>query len=111
MPSLTWMLVSRMSPRRIFGPERSCMMVSGIPVSSSTFLMSSMMRMKFLAEPWEKFSRKMRTPASARARILSLVLEAGPMVATILVLLIAGNLAFVGDGRSLGIPPVCALCG
>ena len=88
MPLVTSMLFSRMSPRRILGPERSCMMVSGMQSSFSTERMLSMMPTKSWALPWEKLRRNTLTPAWARSWIFSLVLEAGPMVATIFVLFI-----------------------
>ncbi|WP_297826648.1 hypothetical protein [uncultured Desulfovibrio sp.] len=40
------------------------------------------------APPWEKLSRNTLTPASASALSFSLLLEAGPMVATIFVLMV-----------------------
>ena len=46
-----------------------------------------MMLMKSEAPPWEKLSRNTLTPASASALSFSLLLEAGPMVATIFVLM------------------------
>ena len=87
MPLLTWMVFSGTTPKRILGPERSCMMVMGRPSSFSTSRMYLMMLTKSEAPPWEKLSRNTLTPASASALSFSLLLEAGPMVATIFVLM------------------------
>ena len=64
MPLVTWMVFSCTTPRRILGPDRSCMMVMGLSSSFSTSRISLMIRTKSAAEPWEKFRRKTLTPAS-----------------------------------------------
>ena len=119
MPLVTVMLVSGSTPRRILGPERSCIMVMGRPSSASTSRMHLIIVTKSAAPPCEKLRRNTLTPASANSRSFSLLLEAGPIVATIFVLISVPlaetdgamaqviNRQFRLEANSLGFPAYC----
>src|ERR1700694_1060142 len=80
LPSLNW-------PTRILGPCRSAMMPTARPTLRQISRTSSARRMWSSAVPCEKFRRTTSTPARNMRSSVAASLEAGPRVATILVLL------------------------
>ena len=73
-------------PTRILGPGRSAMMATRCPVARSAARMRAIRSACPLKSPWEKLSRATFIPARIRRSSISGDSEAGPMVATILVL-------------------------
>ena len=76
-------------PILIFGPCRSCMMVTGVFNSSEIFLSKVMTAAWSSCFPCEKFKRATSIPAFINSLIFSGELLAGPMVAIIFVLRMA----------------------
>src|SRR4249920_2608645 len=86
-PGVSMTLPSRNLPTRIFGPCRSTMMPTARSTLRQVSRTSSARRMWSSAVPWEKFRRTTSTPARNIRSSTAASLEAGPSVATILVLL------------------------
>src|SRR5262249_2251417 len=74
-------------PMRIFGPGRSAMMATARPADCAAARMFWMFRSCAANSPWEKFSRATFIPARIMRPSTSGDSDAGPMVATIRVLL------------------------
>ncbi len=74
------------TPQRSLGPCRSARIAIGRPTSSSTCRIRSWRRAMSAWVPWLMLSRNTSAPARNSARIISIVSEAGPRVATILTL-------------------------
>ena len=94
---------SARSPIRILGPGRSAMMARRLPVFRAACRRLAMTRPWVSKEPWEKFKRATFMPARSICSMTSGESEAGPMVQTILVLLVGSviwNLLSLFVGRS-----------
>lgn len=73
-------------PMRIFGPERSAMMASRLPVAWEAARRSPITWRWLSKEPWEKLSRATFIPAISISSMTFRLEEAGPMVQMIFVL-------------------------
>ena len=85
-PASNWIGSGSILPTRILGPGRSAMMTTRRPVTCSAARMRAMRSAWPAKSPCEKLSRAMFSPARMRRSSISGDSEAGPMVATILVL-------------------------
>src|SRR5262245_42990154 len=74
-------------PIRIFGPDKSAMMATGWSRALATVRMFSMFDRWWSKSPYEKFRRATFIPARIIRSRTAGELDAGPIVATILVLL------------------------
>ena len=85
-PGRNWIGSGSILPTRILGPGRSAMMATRRPVAFSAARMRAMRSAWPVKSPCEKLSRATFSPARMRRSSISGESEAGPMVATILVL-------------------------
>src|SRR5699024_9065792 len=92
-------------PIRILGPGRSWRVVMGVlwTISSSRIIL--MRSTKEELSPWEKLRRKIRTPAAISLERTSRLLDAGPMVARILVFIKESFCAGLSEQKGTGRPP------
>src|SRR5881394_1108927 len=84
---------------RIFGPDKSAMMATGRPAAFDAARMFSMFCRCAENSPCEKFRRATFMPARSICSRTGGALDAGPIVATILVLL-GGSIRSFGSGTS-----------
>ena len=85
-PGSSWIGSGSILPMRIFGPGRSAMIATRRPVACAAARMRAMCSAWPAKSPCEKFNRAMFSPARMRRSSISGDSEAGPIVATILVL-------------------------
>ncbi len=81
------------SPKRTFGPHKSCRIATGRPTRAAIARTASMRRRWSEWEPWEKLIRATSRPARTKASNRSRSSTAGPSVQTILVRRMAGEIA------------------